>query len=723
MNERKGMEYLCELCVILCGVLGTIGCFLAAFPMEFYPLLFWPLLGMALALLYYLYTLPKDARRAKSLVYAIVYGVLFLLTLPLWQRALPYVITTILKVYESNSAFRFQKPSFVYYEGAMKLPTTLLFLAVCIPLGALIIRSLRCKHSYFLAFFVTLPFIGAILLFTLPPHPLFFTLLMMYYAMLAGMAGSGKHGFAWEKLRSGVLLGLCVLLVVLGVRFFQGEDTYSRDEFIEALRIELVGDQLPGGTLRVKEEEGEVDLSAQGNRIYTYRDDLMVESDEPRSMYLHAYSAAIYENNRWKQLGERRYQSGIRFMQENDLHPLAFANDSAQKGGLRESDVREVKVTNLHADDTYQYIPYYVRDDFSDYTTYQDAYVFGSEDDTTSVYQVWDERALDTLNANRLIGQYEDAFTSVYATQEVHFRRELEDIKIPNVSYYQNQAAKIQGIQSYLRSFGTYTLQPGMLPPNQDFVLYFLKYSQRGYCVHYASAAVALLRYYGVPARYACGYYVSAADFHDGVAMVKDAQAHAWAEVLDPIKGWSVLEVTPPATGGQGSSTPTQGEQQNQTTQNQEPPLQDPTQSNQTNTPTQDSPTQTQPQTDPKQGNDEKGSAVPYLPYVVLGFMGLACIPVRRYVLLARRKRRMNAHEERSALLACGEYLYRLGVDETKMDAHIHAILSEAKFSKHDLHPDQLKQVKGYVLSCQKQARQECTLPQRLYARYIRCLW
>lgn len=43
---------------------------------------------------------------------------------------------------------------------------------------------------------------------------------------------------------------------------------------------------------------------------------------------------------------------------------------------------------------------------------------------------------------------------------------------------------------------------------NNDFLAYTLEQKKKGYSVHYATAAVLMLRYYGVPARYVEGYYL-----------------------------------------------------------------------------------------------------------------------------------------------------------------------------------------------------------------------
>ena len=51
-----------------------------------------------------------------------------------------------------------------------------------------------------------------------------------------------------------------------------------------------------------------------------------------------------------------------------------------------------------------------------------------------------------------------------------------------------------------------YSLKLPELPEGKDVTEYFLFESHRGFCQHYASAGVLLLREMGVPARYVTGY-------------------------------------------------------------------------------------------------------------------------------------------------------------------------------------------------------------------------
>ena len=95
------------------------------------------------------------------------------------------------------------------------------------------------------------------------------------------------------------------------------------------------------------------------------------------------------------------------------------------------------------------------------------------------------------------------------------------------------------------QQYYTYTLDPPQPGTGTDFVEFFLDSSHQGYCVHFATAAVMLLRSAGYPARYAEGYVVPSGE--TGWVEVPDYNAHAWVEVYCAGSGWVPLEVTPPS--------------------------------------------------------------------------------------------------------------------------------------------------------------------------------
>ena len=102
-----------------------------------------------------------------------------------------------------------------------------------------------------------------------------------------------------------------------------------------------------------------------------------------------------------------------------------------------------------------------------------------------------------------------------------------------------------QAIADYVRSSASYDLNTPRMPEDEtDFARWFLEESDTGYCVHFATSTVVLLRAAGIPARYVTGY---AATCRAGQTVeVPEKAAHAWAEYYDAARNaWVVLESTP----------------------------------------------------------------------------------------------------------------------------------------------------------------------------------
>lgn len=87
-----------------------------------------------------------------------------------------------------------------------------------------------------------------------------------------------------------------------------------------------------------------------------------------------------------------------------------------------------------------------------------------------------------------------------------------------------------------------YTLQPPLL--GQNAVDDFLFTTRRGFCEHYASAYVVLMRSAGVPARVVGGYQGGEINPVDGYLTVRQSDAHAWAEIWLEEKGWIRVDPT-----------------------------------------------------------------------------------------------------------------------------------------------------------------------------------
>ena len=85
-------------------------------------------------------------------------------------------------------------------------------------------------------------------------------------------------------------------------------------------------------------------------------------------------------------------------------------------------------------------------------------------------------------------------------------------------------------IQWYRQQQFKYSLQPGRLGNHR--VDEFLFKSKEGFCEHYASSFVMLMRYVGIPARVVVGYQGGQAAPDEQSWEVRQLDAHAWTEVF-----------------------------------------------------------------------------------------------------------------------------------------------------------------------------------------------
>ena len=73
----------------------------------------------------------------------------------------------------------------------------------------------------------------------------------------------------------------------------------------------------------------------------------------------------------------------------------------------------------------------------------------------------------------------------------------------------------------------------------------FLFVRKTGYCEHYATAMVMMLRSVGVPARLVTGFLATEWNEYGNYYIVRQQDAHAWVEVHLPQSGWVMMDPTP----------------------------------------------------------------------------------------------------------------------------------------------------------------------------------
>lgn len=114
--------------------------------------------------------------------------------------------------------------------------------------------------------------------------------------------------------------------------------------------------------------------------------------------------------------------------------------------------------------------------------------------------------------------------------------RQLQGFEAPSEAF-------IRQLFNYFRTENfRYTLTPPLL--DQDPIDTFLFKTRSGFCSHYASAFVYLMRVAHIPARVVTGYQGGSMNEIGRFLEIRQKDAHAWAEVWLDNKGWTRFDPT-----------------------------------------------------------------------------------------------------------------------------------------------------------------------------------
>lgn len=106
-----------------------------------------------------------------------------------------------------------------------------------------------------------------------------------------------------------------------------------------------------------------------------------------------------------------------------------------------------------------------------------------------------------------------------------------------------DDVATVRSILQYFHAQNfSYTLTPPLL--GADPVDEFLFETRRGFCEHYAAAFVVLARAAGIPARVVAGYQGGEFNPAGRYYIVRQSDAHAWAEIWLAGRGWTRVDPT-----------------------------------------------------------------------------------------------------------------------------------------------------------------------------------
>ena len=367
---------------------------------------------------------------------------------------------------------------------------------------------------------------------------------------------------AFRRLGAGLLAGVCGLFALSRLVAEAAQQTlYAVPYQVESAVVKAVRRQM-GGTLDM--EDGSVsrgNVYAAGVRLM----DVYANQQPTSTIYLHQSSRGDYENGQWEdnwdeEIYDRLEASGVEWVTWIGVEwdRLSDAERESWSGTLRtlmDSLIYELNYRYLRtepiglgiypveSDQTLKPMPY-----FSQAVERQIEGGYGAYYYPISLLGIPWNRVSDEEPLNReLMRLYRQEalnyYTRLPSGQLTKFRQLVEA----------NPMESLEEVTMFIRhtltTYAAYTQAPGMFPLNEDPAEYFLFESGKGYCQHFASAAVILYRMYGIPARYATGYSVKPSDFtqENGEyhAEVTDESAHAWVEICMPDYGWVPVEMTP----------------------------------------------------------------------------------------------------------------------------------------------------------------------------------
>ena len=475
---------------------------------------------------------------------------------PITLDALRVFYNMLLETYRQHSTLYFMSLDTRSVQGSEQLLLAGTMLAFFL-IGTLLFHwFIALKRHSRLAFLLLISFLLPCMLHSVPQPPTALILLLVLAALLMDSA-QGLSMIMQRRLRMLFMLFACIVPIAVCVLLIpptqiSGSGQGVRDQLLTSL-TNLIERITGSGS------NDEIDLTQAQDRLYIGSSRGRVLATLEDTYYLKDMSAGVYEDNTWKAIAEEDYvdELGERYDYSRIDTLMSWMNIMGSSSEGMSVTLPSLTIQDMRGDDAHQLIPYHVEDirGVDDMTFVQDRFIQPAQGDTATFdlipapAQYFDPQTYReaTAGLDSVLPSY-DRFVQQHYTQipkeTAAFFSSLPGL--PDRASIRSEALQdvITLIRTYLHDHAEYTLSPGALPNGEDFVEYFLGESHEGYCVHYATAAALLLRYYGYPARYVEGFRVGEEAFSGGIATIRDYDEHAWVEIYDPYLGWIPLEFT-----------------------------------------------------------------------------------------------------------------------------------------------------------------------------------
>ncbi len=480
--------------------------------------------------------------------------------------------------------------------AAEQLAALEFFLTLALALLALIVgwAVVRGRCWWIVVLFTLPPLLPGLLADLYPDWPAFMALCACWCTMLVSSLCQNAAPASRGRLSLTVLPA--VALVLAGLTLALPMEGYTRPAWTYTAQDALISwssrlsqffdgwnGPFRGGVTYVGSAET-VNLKNAGPLNYSGRPVLRVTSDYEGHLYLRGTALAVYDGGSWTALPDGAYQEYLEQLSGQHLTPTPLVFPALLNPPER---TYTATVTNVGASGSCVYTPYQlveqdweeagvlpVEDTFlarrqsqwTQTTTFMPledalAQYYSTDPDGVS-FSVLSAQSIatsqETVYRDYVREHYLDVPEELRPLLENFFREQELYYSAPSYSslFFSGSPLSADDVThryvpiSYAAQVADalgrlYEYDPAtpLTPEGRDFVEYFLTESERGYCMHFASAAALLLRTMGIPARYVSGFTA------DTVARqqvdVPDWAAHAWVEIYIDGYGWYPVEVTP----------------------------------------------------------------------------------------------------------------------------------------------------------------------------------
>lgn len=579
--NKDVLAYFTQGILVFLLVFGSIGGFLSAYDISYDVAAVAMVIGIVSLMLSAAYATGK--KRWTNLAYLIIILLyVYIAMTKFWYINSGYY-SIINRIYEVARMYFSLLNGTHYAEVVANSFTTVTYFTVFV--GVILVLLLNIQLNYHSGIFriliLTIPMYALPAYFELTPKPVYLIFLLAGYlsVIIAGyLRVREKRRFLLKYVLVMALLVSTVVVeaiyILLPQRFYEAVAGRSAaKEASETLVSEFVlygPAAILGGSSASTGVSGGL-LSSSPMVRSDYETDLIVRFApySMESVYLKAFTGKDYEGNRWYSVLDGVTDDTIltQTIDDSSLLYNARAFKTAYEDEAHRQGRGVMEVTNVGANPLYDYVPYYV-----DYHETRDM----DEDENTGNF--WSGKRYVYYPSNRNVTvEMERPDESYLKVSESCY--DIVSSICDEVGFGGSPEAVAGQIITYFEENYTYTLRPGYPYGESDFITFFLKRNKKGYCAHFASSAVMMFRYLGIPARYVEGYVFSYndvivdgeydstipyGDYYDGYAPlgetgvitleIPDANAHSWVEIYIEGKGWVVVDPTPAGSSSETES-------------------------------------------------------------------------------------------------------------------------------------------------------------------------